>query len=213
MSKLKDLTGQKFGYLLVLERVKNRNNRVWWKCLCDCGNLKEVASSRLVNGNTISCGCQQFVNFKKSRITHNLSNTKLYKVWHHMKERCYLKTDKRYKNYGGRGIKICDEWKNDFINFYNWAINNGYQENLTIDRINVNGNYTPLNCRWVTWKEQANNTTRNHYIEYNGEKHTISEWADLLNISSKTLQIRLKRGWSIEDTIKIKKGGRRNETT
>lgn len=212
LGKFIDLTGKRFGKLVVVERIENKGKRVCWKCKCDCGNIKNVLSTHLVSGSINNCGCLKKLILSNKNKTHGKSYTKLYRTYQHMKDRCYRKNDKRYKNYGGRGIKICDEWKNNFMNFYNWAINNGYQENLTIDRININGDYTPFNCRWVTWKEQANNTTRNHYIEYNNEKHTIAEWSNILNISSKVLQIRLKRGWSIEETLKTKKGEKRNGT-
>lgn len=113
-----------------------------------------------------------------------------------MKKSCYNKNDSSYKHYGGRGIKICDEWiekENGFINFYNWAMNNGYKENLSIDRINVNGNYEPSNCRWATAIQQANNRTNNHYIIYNKEKHTMTEWGRILNISYATLKTRARK--------------------
>ena len=134
----------------------------------------------------------------------------LYQTWWNMKTRCYNKKHGNYKNYGVRGITICDEWKNSFDNFSNWAMNNGYRENLTIDRIDSNGNYEPSNCRWVTIQEQENNRTNNHKLSFNGEIHTISEWSRKLHIAHSTLKVRLNRGWSIEralTTPNLKKKG------
>lgn len=133
---------------------------------------------------------------------HGKCGTRIYIIWKHMKQRCYNSKDKGFKNYGGRGITICEQWKNDFINFYNWAIKNGYKDNLTIDRINVNGNYEPNNCRWATKKEQANNTRNIHYITYNGETHNLTEWSKLLKIKLSTLSRRINTNkWNIEKSF------------
>lgn len=110
-----------------------------------------------------------------------------------MKDRCYNPKDKRYKNYGGRGIKICDEWLHSFESFYEWSLKNGYQDGLTIDRIDVNGNYEPNNCRWATWDVQCNNRTNNVYIEYNGEIKTLKQWCDILNIDYKKAHNRIHK--------------------
>lgn len=122
-----------------------------------------------------------------------------------MKKRCYNLKYKRYNDYGGRGIKICNEWLNDFKVFYDWAMQNGYKDNLTIDRIDVNGNYEPSNCRWANIKTQANNKRNNRIIEYKGEFHTMSEWANIYNINYKLLHSRLKKGWNIEKALFTKK--------
>ena len=126
------------------------------------------------------------------RFKHGMIHTRLYSIWHCMKVRCYIKSCLSYKNYGGRGIKICDEWKNDFISFYNWSLANGYKDNLTIDRIDVNGNYEPSNCRWVSKKEQDNNRRTNRFIEYNGIKKTIQQWAEEKGINTYTLRKRIR---------------------
>lgn len=134
--------------------------------------------------------------------THGLRYTRIYRIWCNMKRRCYNKNDKSYKAYGGRGITVCDEWKFDFLSFYNWAIESGYNDKLTIDRINVNGNYEPCNCRWLDSKSQCNNKSNNHFITFNGETHTMKQWAEKMGISYQTLAQRInKYKWSIERAI------------
>ena len=198
----KDLTGQKFKYLTVIEETeKDKNGRTMWLCKCKCGNYHKACTKYLLNGQTTSCGCRRkqiLADTTKKNTTHGLSNSEIYHRWSGMKSRCYNPNDNEYQNYGGRGIAICEEWK-DFINFYNWAINNGYSENLTIDRINVNGNYEPDNCRWTDYKIQGNNTRRNHYLTYDGTTKTMSQWADILGMSYYTLRARINQyHWSVE---------------
>ena len=153
MGKFVDLTSQRFGKLVVIKRAENKNNRPAWQCKCDCGNIVIVKAGNLKSGHTISCGC-----FRIEKITkHDKTHTRLYTIWHQMKERCYRESNRNYKYYGARGIKICDEWLNDFSKFYEWAMANDYNDTLTIDRINTNGNYEPSNCRWATISEQNKN--------------------------------------------------------
>lgn len=127
---------------------------------------------------------------------HGLANTKLYKSWQRMKVRCYNKNYSHYKDYGGRGIVVCDEWLHDVVSFYNWAIDNGYQEGLTLDRIDVNGNYEPGNCRWITNDEQQNNRRNNIKITYNGKTQTITQWANELGIKRDLIERRYHRGYT-----------------
>lgn len=199
MTKLTHLyQGQKFHKLtvislhhIIVKRKKNGDKltQEYYLCKCDCGKETIVEKSHLTKNvdYTESCGC--------SNGTHHKSNTKLFKIWIGIKKRCFNKKCKDYKNYGGRGITICDEWKNDFMSFYNWAMDNGYQDNLTIDRINNDGNYEPNNCKWSTRLEQ-NNNKRNIILIFEKETnkiYTISQLCNKLNISYECLYARIQR--------------------
>jgi hypothetical protein len=178
-----NLVGNRYGRLTVLSLVESpasANIPTKWLCVCDCGKQTEVQSSNLKSGVTRSCGCLQKELAKERSKKHGMTGTRIYMTWQNIIKRCKSKTDKSYKWYGGRGITICEEWANDFQSFYNWALENGYSDDLTIDRIDVNGNYEPSNCRWVTFKEQQRNKSNNVYIEYNGQIKTLCEWARVL---------------------------------
>ena len=198
MNKMKDITGQKFGKLTVLKMFR-RDNKTFCECQCDCGNIKIIQQANLKNGSSKSCGCLAKELSKKRRTIHGLTGTRIFRIWDDMKSRCYNKNAISFKNYGGRDITICDEWLNDVKSFYEWSMANGYQDNMTIDRIDVNGNYEPNNCRWVDRQTQQNNTRSNHYITHNGETHTIAEWARILNKKYRCVQSRVKRGKLICD--------------
>lgn len=141
----------------------------------------------------------------RMKTTHGKRNTRLYDIWHGMKNRCYNENNDRYRDYGGKGTTICNEWKNDFQSFYDWSMANGYKDNLTIDRMDTDGNYEPSNCRWITNKEQQNNRTDNHYITFNGETRTLKEWSELLDVNYSTLNHRITQyGWSTEKALTTK---------
>lgn len=198
-----DLLDQRFGRLVVIKETEKRNKDrgILWLCRCDCGNEVEVAGKSLRSGNTKSCGCLQRENTSRANTRHGKRHTRLYSIWTTMRNRCYRENQTEYKNYGDRGISVCDEWRDDFQAFYDWAMDNGYQDDLTIDRIDWNGNYEPSNCRWATQKEQQNNRRNNHLLTHNGETHTMSEWAEIKGIKAATLYRRLKDGWMIEKAI------------
>lgn len=173
-----NLLGQNFGNLSVIsEYSKPNSKRKYWLCKCECGNTTIVNTTDLKNGHTKSCGCLKNKNNNKTT-RKSVKNNRLYNIWRGMKKRCYLPTNKDYKNYGGRGISVCDEWKNNFLAFYDWSIANSYSDTLTIDRIDTNGNYEPSNCRWVDIKTQERNRRNNLYIT---ETKNLSEWCEILN--------------------------------
>lgn len=155
--QLIDLTGQRFHRFIVVKRMPPVNKRTMWLCKCDCGNEFIADSQNIRSGHTTSCGCFQRYATSKANLTHGKSKTRLYRIWQCMKNRCYRKSYHAFKHYGGRGISICCEWEHDFYAFYNWAISHGYSDDLSIDRIDANGNYCPENCRWVAMAEQNKN--------------------------------------------------------
>lgn len=204
MVSFQNLIGQRFGKLTVIERTDNDSfGSSMWICKCDCGNITNpIHPSNLKHGRTTSCGCNRSFAGKRLK-KHGMRKTRIYTIWTFMKIRCYNKNCKAYKDYGGRGISVCDEWKNDFSAFMKWAYENGYSEELTIDRINVNGNYEPDNCRWATFKTQANNTRQNKYLTLDGKTMTMKQWSEYTGIRYGTLYRRLKDGWSVESALTI----------
>lgn len=207
--RMKNLIGQRFGRLVVIKHegsyISPKNSKsTKWLCKCDCGKEIVAIGKNLRKGKTKSCGClwhelSKMGSFGKK---HSLSKTRLYRTWNAIKRRCNEKRYRAYMQYGGRGIKICDEWLQDFMNFYNWAMANGYREDLTIDRINVNGNYEPNNCRWITIQEQANNRRTNIQIQYKGQKKTLKEWCKILNLKYPTILYRIRKAhYTIEQAF------------
>lgn len=213
MPKRTDLTGQRFGRLVVKSYAyTDSSKKAIWVCMCDCGKNCEVRANDLLRGKTNSCGCLKRDTRITMNLTHGGKHTRLYNIWIAMLERTGNKNSSNYHNYGGRGIAVCEEWKNDFEQFRNWATSHGYREDLTIDRIDVNGDYCPENCRWATKKEQANGTRRNIKIEYKGQTLTLSQWAEKIGINRYTLRNRIfVYGWSVEEAFETPVGERRKK--
>lgn len=192
-----DLTGEKFGRLKVLGLSPKKSGRKsYWVCECECGNEKLVRSDGLKAGNTQSCGCLKKEQDKLNLTTHHRhmeSKTRLYHEWQHIKYRCNNSNSGSYDRYGGRGIKICDEWNGSYESFRNWALNNGYSDDLTIDRIDVNGDYEPNNCQWITLPEQMNNRTTTIWVTHENKTQNLTQWADELGFNRGTLNSRYSR--------------------
>lgn len=211
MGKLKDLTNKKFGLLTVIEMTDKRGHggSVIWKCKCECGAFAYIEGSRLKQHKSCGCLCKaRSDDFGNRMSKHSESKSRLYRIWNNMKSRCYNNNDQRYYDYGGRGITVCDEWRNNYINFANWAKENGYNDKLSIDRINNNGNYEPQNCKWSTNQEQAINKRSNKLLTYQGRTMTMKEWAKELNMPYGCLQTRLLRGWGVERALTTPVQGR-----
>lgn len=201
---MKDLTRNKFGRLTAIKpNGKNKYGHVLWLCRCECGNEKTINANSLTSGKTKSCGCLNTEKHKThpNRKTHGMTGTRLNRIWKRMKSRCTNEKLKDYPLYGGRGISVCDEWKNSFQAFYDWSMSHGYSDELTIDRIDVNGNYEPSNCRWITVKEQNNNRRNNRLININGEIKTASQWIECTKINRTEFYNRLRNGKTGYDLI------------
>lgn len=195
MSKFIDMEGQKYNRWTVLRFDSIRDNTAFWLCKCECGTIRVVSGVSLRNNDSKSCGC--ILKDTCTKKINGLSKTRINRIYHNIKYRCNNSSSPSYKNYGGRGIKICDEWldkHNGFLNFYNWSINNGYKEDLTIDRIDVNGNYEPSNCRWIPLTEQFYNKTDNVFYIVNNQKKCLSELCKEYNMPYQTVRKRLERG-------------------
>ena len=199
------MVGERYGRLMVdhLHCYGGNGKKPLWACKCDCGGIAYVSRQDLLRGHTKSCGCLRVETQKDTsnkHRTHGMKKTRLYRIYVGMKTRCLNANDKTYKDYGGRGITIAAEWlgENGFINFKEWAVANGYSEKLTLDRIDVNGNYEPCNCRWVTMKVQERNRRDNCYITYKDETKTLSEWCEIFNIPYARTRERYRKGYPLE---------------
>lgn len=179
--------GQKFGRLTVIGFVHKRN-KWYWKCRCECGNEIVVQGCMARNGHTISCGCYQKERASEASTTHGMTNTRLYRIYNAVKNRCYNADQPNYANYGGRGIKMCDDWLHDFSRFHEWAVSSGYQDGLTIERIDYNKDYCPENCRWATRAEQSRNTRRNRFYTHNGRTQVLTDWCAELGLNFHTVE-------------------------
>lgn len=212
---IKDLTGQRFGRLIVLYRDENKQvyKRSYWICQCDCGNLKSVRSDSLTGGVINSCNCilkeKVTERAKVLNLTHGRSKTPLYRLWKHMTQRCYNPTDASYKNYGGRGITVCEDWRSNFEAFETWALITGYVYNqgLSIDRIDNNDNYCPENCRWANKLQQNRNTRFTLRITHEGVEYAFNDFVELMGIvSCQTAHSRVKYGWPKYEAATYPKG-------
>lgn len=200
MSNVDDLIGQRFGRLTVIQKASEGRKR--YLCKCDCGNSITLVPCRLRKYK--SCGCYEKENMKiisKSALTHGKTNTRLYGIWCRMKDRCNNPNLEHYDCYGGRGIKVCDEWQHSFESFYEWAMSSGYRNDLSIDRIDVNGDYEPSNCRWATLTEQQRNKRNTVYVMDNGIKISISEACEKYGIDKNFMWRKVKAGFTLPDII------------
>lgn len=212
MPQLIDMTGQRYGRLIVLcvDHRNAKNRKYYWKCKCDCGREVVVDGINLRTGNTKSCGClgeenrkRLETNFTKKFGKHGLSDSRLNRIYRHMKERCLSKNNGDYELYGARGISICDEWLGDegFMNFYNWSMSNGYDPGLSIDRIDVNGDYSPSNCRWATAKEQANNRRTNAVYDVGNGPQTRAQLSEEYGVPYGKIRDRIESGWTPREAV------------
>ena len=204
--------GERFGRLTVIEDCGPKNV----KCVCDCGKTKIAHRKYLRNGDTQSCGCLHRDGMKKLFSTHGETGTRLHRIWKSMRTRATNRNRSQAKDYVLRGITICDEWS-DYMKFRDWALANGYKDNLTIDRIDNDGSYSPENCRWITYKEQCRNKRNTRIIVYNGtEYHTIKDLCIKLGMSYRLVQSRIRNGWPIDQAVsrfKFKTGPRKSGQT
>lgn len=200
MKKL-DLKGFKSGRLTGIKPIgKDKNNSVLWECLCDCGNTAILRAALLKNGHTKSCGCLQRERASKACTTHGMRFSPEWRTWRHIKDRCYNPNTERYPHYGGRGIKVCDRWLNSFENFY--ADMGKKPEGYSIERINIDGDYSPENCKWIALRDQANNKKNNKFVTFKGKTQTVAQWAEELGFNKQTLYSRLNGyGWSVEKSL------------
>lgn len=195
---LKDITGQRFGSLT----VKKYLGRSKWLCVCDCGKETEATTSHIRSGHTKSCGCRRVYVTGEVHRKHGETKSRLYCVWQKMRSRCRRTSDKSFDRYGGRGIQVCEEWARSFEAFAKWAHENGYAENLSIDRIDNDKGYSPDNCRWTDSTEQANNRRSNRLITHNGQTKTLAQWAREKGVRPRTIARRLDRWkWTPGDAI------------
>ena len=196
MPSLMKLTGQDFGRWTVVERAANKGRHVHWLCRCECGNTGVINSSNLTSGLSRSCGCLQI----DTVTTHNKTGTPEYKTWIGMKSRCYTKTNIGYPYYGGRGIAVCERWRDNFEDF---LADMGHNQTLhhSLDRIDPNGDYCPENGRWAIQETQDNNRRSNRFLTFNGKTQTVAQWAKEVGITRGALLSRLAWGWPIEDAI------------
>lgn len=212
MKRIEVKEGERYGRLTIVREVEpvgSNHKRVRrFLCRCDCGNEIICRLPNLKSGTTRSCGCYRKFVASNRRDCHHLKNTRIYRIWCGMKRRCYNKHNEHFDRYGGRGIIVCDEWKTDFMNFYDWAMSNGYDDKLSIDRINNEGNYEPSNCRWANQKQQVVNSTAAIKCSLGGNIVSLSDIADILGISFKRIRrivYMLNNGYDMNEILSLSK--------
>ena len=200
-----DMIGKRFGRLVVLSESGRKRKEIQWECLCDCGNITYCSGWDLRNGKTVSCGCKRKEGLPQTSYKHKEFGQRLYYVYMNIKTRCYNPKYYLFNHYGGKGITVCNEWlgEDGFNNFYKWALDNGYSDELSIDRIDNSKGYSPDNCRWVSMQTQQNNRTNNRIITVDEESHTMAEWSRISGIHYNTIQRRLANGWPEEDAVTL----------
>lgn len=188
MPKFQDLTGKRFGDLTVIGLAERYSNgKIAWECKCKCGRIvRRITFDLTHNRHQMCLSCTSKGKYK----THGMTGSKLYYIWYGLKGRCYNTNNKSFKNYGGRGITVCDDWKNSFESFRDWSLANGYKEGLSIDRIDVNGNYEPNNCRWITMSAQCYNKRNSIWITHDGETKCLAEWAKQYGFTTSEIEQR-----------------------
>lgn len=224
MKEAINMIGFKTGKLTVIARASSKYGQAMWLCQCECGNKHEYTGGSLRRGKVKSCGCvrdnkrlrQEIAYRTIAKTKHGDCFSRLYFVWLCIRRRCDSPYDTSYKHYGGRGIKVCDEWNHDYLAFKKWALENGYDENAprgqcTIDRIDVNGDYSPQNCRWINMKEQCKNKRNSVLITFKGETLSTSEWAERTGLKQGTIYSRYKAGWPVEKVFSKSKYGTHGE--
>ncbi len=209
-----NIEGKKYGRLTVISKDSTNNKK--WICECECGKVKSIWQSNLTTGRTLSCGCLASEITARRNYKHGGSKERLYEVWENMRKRCSNPKNNRYKNYGGKGVKVCDEWQ-EYKVFREWAYATGYDEfaeygQCTIERIDVGGNYEPSNCTWKTIKEQCYNRTSNKILTYNGKSQTLTEWENEIGCGKYIIGNRLRKGWTVEEALSIPIGGKRGNS-
>ena len=212
MKRVEVKKGERYGRLTIIREVEpagSSHKRVRrFLCRCDCGNEIICRLPNLKSGTTKSCGCYRKFVSSNRRDCHHLQNTRIYRIWCGMKRRCYNKHNEHFDRYGGRGIIVCDEWKTDFMNFYDWAMSNGYDDKLSIDRINNEGNYEPSNCRWANQKQQIVNSTAAIKCSLGGNIVSLSDIADILGVSFKRIRrivYMLNNGYDMNEILSLSK--------
>ena len=211
--RLSDLTWRRFGRLVAIHLTEKRGKHNAWLCRCDCGKLVTVLVCNLITGNTKSCGCwkrelvsEQFSTHKDARPT--VGKVRLYQIWCGIMSRCYNPHRRAYPNYGGRGVVACDEWRT-YENFKAWALSSGYTDELSIERVDPNGDYEPSNCTWIPKSEQSRNTRSNRWLEYKGERKILADWGRTFNMPEWTLRRRIKKYGTEQAFIMAEQTGRR----